>query len=181
MRPLRYSINVTLDGSCDHTAMVPNASTHAHSTAGVARADAIILGRITYQLMEDGWRDPDPDLPPWVAPFAETITRSKKYVVSSTLPSVDWTNAELLTGDLRSRVEELKSQPGDGLAVGGMMLPLALAEWGLIDEYEFIVFPPVAGHGPYLLGGLPASLNLTQVDRFELDDGVAVLRFAPAG
>ena len=180
MRPIRYSINVSLDGCCDHQAMVPTAQTHAHSTAGVARADAIILGRVTYKLMEDGWRELPPDLPAWVEPFAETITSTKKYVVSSTLPSVDWVNTELLTGDLRSRIEELKAQPGGSLAVGGLMLPRALAEWGLIDEYEFIVHPVIVGHGPYLFDGIKTPLNLQLVDRGELDGGISVVTFGPA-
>ena len=86
-------------------------------------------------------------------PFAETIDGAKKYVVSSTLGQVDW-NAELLQGDLEDAVRQLKEEPGDGLAVAGLTLPLALADLRLIDEYEFLVQPILAGHGPTLFAGL---------------------------
>ena len=111
-------------------------------------------------------------------PFAETIDAAKKYVVSSTLESVDW-NAELVQGDLRTAVEELKQQDGEGLATGGLTLPLALAELGLIDDYEFVVHPVVAGHGPTLFAGLHERLQLTLVGRQELKSGAVVLRYQP--
>ena len=82
---------------------------------------------------------------PWMEPFARTIDAAKKYVVSSTLERVDW-NAELVGGDdLGEAVWQLKQEPGEGLFVGGVKLPLALAELGLIDEYEFVVQPTLAG------------------------------------
>jgi dihydrofolate reductase len=86
-------------------------------------------------------------------PFARTIDAAKKYVVSSSLDRVDW-NAELVRGDLREAVQQLKRESGEGLYVGGVQLPLALAELGLIDEYEFVVQPRLAGHGPTLFAGL---------------------------
>src|SRR6185295_15525948 len=92
-------------------------------------------------------------MPVWMEPFARSIDAAKKYVVSSTLDHVDW-NAELLRGDLKTAVQELKQQPGKGIYVGGVQLPLALAELGLIDEYEFVVHPKLAGHGPTLFAGL---------------------------
>ena len=155
MRPLRYSINITLDGCVDHRAGIPDEETHRHATESIAQADALILGRVTYEMMESAWRpsraaEPRPD---WTAPFGRTIDAAKKYVVSSTLEQVDW-NAELVRGDLGEAVRELKREPGDGLYVGGVTLPLALAELGLIDEYEFIVHPRLAGHGPTLFAGL---------------------------
>ena len=76
-----------------------------------------------------------------------TIHAAKKYVVSTTLDPVD-SNAELLRGDLGTAVQQLKREPGRGLSWCGVKLPLALAELGLIDEYEFIVQPRLAGHGP---------------------------------
>ena len=84
---------------------------------------------------------------------------AKKYVVSSTLDRVDW-NAELVRGDLATAVQQLKREPGIGLFVGGVKVPLALAELGLIDEYEFIVHPRLAGHGPTLFAGLPRHVDL---------------------
>lgn len=153
---------------------------HQHATGNIARADALLFGRVTYQMMESAWRTGAPAdwRLPWMEPFAETIDAKKKYVVSSTLERVDW-NAELLRGDLKAAVLALKQEPGYGLATGGLTLPRALAELGLIDEYEFIVHPRLAGHGPTLFAGLPRELDLTLVDRREFRSGAVVLRYAP--
>ncbi len=123
--------------------------------------------------MEAAFRPPDS-----TDPFARAIDGAKKYVVSSTLDRVDW-NAELVRGDLRTAVEELKQQPGKGLGTGGVTLPLALAELGLIDEYEFIVQPVVAGHGPTLFAGLRERLDLKLVGRKELASGAVALQYEP--
>ena len=168
MRPLRYSINVTLDGCCDHRAIVPDEDMHRHAAESIAQADALLFGRVTYEMMEAGWRPfartgARPDwMEPWMEPFARTIDAAKKYVVSSTLEKVDW-NAELVRGDLEKAIQELKREPGKGLFVGGVTLPQALAELGLIDEYEFVVHPRIAGHGPTLFAGLPKHLDLKLV------------------
>ena len=109
-------------------------------------------------------------------PFAESIGAAKKYVVSSTLEQVDW-NAELVRGDLGETVERLKQEPGEGLYVGGVQLPLALAELGLIDEYELIVHPRIAGHGPTLFAGLSEPLDLVLVNRQEFDSGAVSMQY----
>jgi dihydrofolate reductase len=180
VRPLRYSINVTLDGCCDHRAGVPDEETHRHATKTLEQADALLLGRVTYEMMESAWRPPGQmdAMPDWTAPFGRTIDAMKKYVVSSTLDRVDW-NAELVRGDLGEAVQELKREPGNGLLVGGVQLPLALAELGLIDEYEFVVHPRVAGHGPRLLAGLSKAVDLRLVNRLELGSGAAAMRYEP--
>jgi dihydrofolate reductase len=146
MRPLRYSINVALDGCCDHRAIVADEDLHRHAVENFARADALLFGRVTYEMMEAAWRAPAPTgaRPDWMEPFARTIDVAKKYVVSSTLDRVDW-NAELVRGDLGAAVQQLKRESGKGLFVGGVKLPLALTELGLIDEYEFVVQPRLAG------------------------------------
>ena len=142
MRPLRYSINVTLDGCCDHRAIIPDEELHRHAVENLNRADALLFGRVTYEMMEAGFRSPARTgaMPDWMQPFARTINAAKKYVVSSTSNQVDW-NAELVRGDLATAVEQLKQQSGKGLFLGGVKLPLALAELGLIDDYEFVVQP----------------------------------------
>lgn len=184
MRPLRYSINITLDGCCDHLAIVPDDDTHRHATESLQRADALLLGRVTYQMMEEAWRAPAqtgvwPEwIEPWMRPFAHTIDAMKKYVVSSTLDRVDW-NAELVGGDLREAVLGLKREPGAGLLAGGVTLPLALAEMGLIDEYELLVHPRLAGRGPTLLAGLSKPLDLALLDQRERSSGKVVMRYAP--
>ncbi|MET0601553.1 MAG: dihydrofolate reductase family protein, partial [Baekduia sp.] len=144
------------------------------------QADALILGRVTYGMMEEAWRPPGmlAGMPDWMMPFAEAIDPVKKYVVSSTLDKVDW-NAEFLRGDLGQAVQELKDQPGDGLYTGGVTLPLALANLGLIDEYEFVVHPTLAGHGPTLFAGLTKQLDLTLVDRVEFSAGVVAQKYVP--
>jgi dihydrofolate reductase len=179
MRPLRYSINVTLDGCCDHRAIPADEELHRHAAETLAQADALIFGRVIYEMMEAAWRPPALDaLPDWMKPFGRTIDAAKKYVVSNTLARVDW-NAELLRGDLATAVEQLKRQPGNGLLVGGVKLPLALTELGLIDEYELIVHPRLAGHGPALFAGLSKHVDLKLVSRRELASGAVALRYEP--
>ena len=180
MRPLRYSINVTLDGCCDHRAIVPDEELHRHAVEGLERADALLFGRVIYQMMEAAFRSPEQTaaMPDWMQPFARTIGAARKYVVSSTLSHVDW-NAELVRGDLGQVVQRLKQQPGKGLGTGGVTLPLALAELGLIDEYEFIVHPRLAGHGPTLFAGLSKPLDLKLVGRREFRSGAVALRYEP--
>src|SRR5436309_192617 len=146
MRPLRYSINVTLDGCCDHRAMLADEDLHRHAVENIDQADALLLGRVTYEMMEAAWRSPRTGaMPEWTEPFARTIDAAKKYVVSSTLDRVDW-NAELVRGDLAKAVQQLKRESGKGLFTGGVKLPLALAELGLIDESEFVVHPMSGAH-----------------------------------
>jgi dihydrofolate reductase len=180
VRPLRYSINVTLDGCCDHREGTPDEETHRHATEGIERVDALLLGRVTYELMESAWRPPGQleGMPDWMLPFGRTIDATKKYVVSSTLDRVDW-NAELVRGDLEKAVRDLKQEPGKGLGTGGVTLPLALAELGLIDEYDFVVHPTVAGHGPTLFAGLSQRVDLKLVDRREFSSGAVALRYVP--
>lgn len=184
MRPLRYSINVTLDGCCDHRVGIPSEELHRHHAANLERADALLFGRVTYEMMEEAWRQPAtgtwPDwMADWMIPFARTIDGAKKYVVSGSLDRVDW-NAELVQGDVGKAVQQLKAESGEGLYVGGVTLPLALAELGLIDEYEFVVQPIVAGHGPTLFAGLSERLELKLVGRQELRSGTVALRYQPS-
>ena len=123
-------------------------------------------------MMESAWRSPARTgaRPDWMEPFARTIDAAKKYVVSSTLERVDW-NAELVRGDLGKAVQQLKREPGKGLFVGGVKLPLALAELGLIDEYEFVVQPRLAG--------LSKRVDLKLVSRLEFGSGAVAMRYEP--
>lgn len=185
MRPLRYSINVTLDGCCDHQGIVPDEEMHRRAAETIAEADALIFGRVIYEMMETAWRPVAQTgirpswMPEWMVPFAKTIDAAKKYVVSNTLERVDW-NAELVRGnDLEKAVKELKRQPGKGLFTGGVMLPLALAELGLIDGYEFVVHPRLVGHGPTLFAGLSRPIDLKLVSRLEYGSGAVAMRYEP--
>src|SRR5262245_49695080 len=180
MRPLRYSINITLDGCCDHRAGVTDEELHRYWAENLAQADALLFGRVTYEMMEEAWRlsTRAVAMPDWTEPFARTIDAAKQYVVSSTLNQVDW-NAELIRGDLGQAVQQLKQEPGKGLFTGGVTLPLALAELGLIDEYEFVVHPRLAGHGPTLFAGLSKYIDLRLVSRRELGSGAVAMRYEP--
>ena len=184
MRPLRYSINVTLDGCCDHRAIIADEDLHRHAAENLVQADAILFGRVTYEMMEAAWRLPAragarPDwMEPWMQPFARAIDAAKKYVVSRTLSRVDW-NAELVRGDLGQAVQKLKQESGKGLFVAGTKLAQALAELGLIDEYEFIVHPRLAGHGPTLFAGLSKNVDLRLVSWQELGSGAVAMRYEP--
>jgi dihydrofolate reductase len=155
MRPLRYSINLTLDGCCDHRAGSTDEELHRYWAEKLAQAEA-----------------------DWMEPFARTVDAAKKYVVSSTLDRVDW-NAELVRGDLGKAVQQLKRESGRGLFTGGVKLPQALAELGLIDEYEFVVQPRLAGHGPTLFAGLSKRIDLKLVSRLEFGSGAVALRYEP--
>ena len=184
MRPLRYSINITLDGCVDHRVGIPDEELHRRAAENIAQADALLFGRVTYEMMQEAWRPAAgtgawPDwMEPWMEPFARTIDAKKKYVVSSTLERVDW-NAELVRGDLGEAVRRLKQEPGKGLLTGGVKLPFALAELGLIDEYEFVVHPRVVGHGPTLFAGLSKMIDLKLVSRLEYGSGAVALRYEP--
>jgi len=181
MRPLRFSINTTLDGCCDHLCITPDEELHRHHAANLAQADAILFGRVTYQMMEEAWRPTQtgawPDwMDAWMIPFAETIDAARKYVVSTSLAQVDW-NAELLSGDLERKVRKIKEESGKGIFVAGISLAQALTELALIDEYEFVVHPRLAGRGPTLFDGLSKPVDLKLAERFELGSGAVVVRY----
>ncbi len=164
--------------------MIADEDVHRHAAENLARADALLLGRVTYELMEAAWRAPArtgvrPEwMEPWMEPFARAIDAATKYVVSSTLNRVDW-NAELVRGDLGKAVQQLKRESGKGLLVGGVTLPLALADLGLIDEYEFVVQPRLAGHGPTLFAGLSKYVDLKLMSRVEFSSGAVAMRYEP--
>jgi dihydrofolate reductase len=153
---------------------------HRNAVENLEQADALLFGRVTYEMMEAAFRPPARTgaRPDWMESFARTIDAAKKYVVSITLDRVDW-NAELLRGDLEKAVQQLKQEPGKGLLTGGVKLPMALAELGLIDEYEFVVQPRLAGRGPALFAGLSKPIDLRLVSRLEFGSGAVAMRYEP--
>ena len=160
--------------------MLADEDLHRHAVENLVQADALLFGRVTYEMMAAAWRPSarTERRPDWMEPFARTIDAAKKYVVSSTLDRVDW-NAELVRGDLGKAVQELKRESGKGLLVGGVRLPLALAELGLIDEYEFVMQPRLAGHGPTLFAGLSKHIDLRLMSRLEFGSGAVAMRYEP--
>jgi dihydrofolate reductase len=177
MRPLRFSINVTLDGCYDHTVGIADEDLHRNAMEYIAGCDALLFGRVTYEMMLGAWRLPVSwPMPEWMMPFARTIDAAKKYVVSGTLREVDW-NSELVRGDLETFVQQLKQQPGKGIGVGGVQLAMALTELGLIDEYQIVVHPRIVGRGPTLFAGLTKMADLKLVGREEFDSGAVAMRY----
>jgi dihydrofolate reductase len=160
--------------------MIADEDIHRHAVENISQADALLLGRVTYEMMEAAWRlsTRTVAMPDWTEPFARTIDAAKKYVVSSTLDRVDW-NAEFVRGDLVNAVQQLKRESTKGLFTGGVKLPLALAELGLIDEYEFVVHPRLVGHGPTLFAGLSRYVELKLVSQLKFDSGAVAMRYEP--
>jgi dihydrofolate reductase len=114
--------------------MLADEELHRHAVENLAQADALLFGRVTYEMMEAAWRPPQTGArPDWMEPFARTIDAAKKYVVSSTLDRVDW-NAELVRGDVGKAVQRLKQQSGKGLFVGGVSKRMDLK---LVRRLEF--------------------------------------------
>ncbi|MCJ1708530.1 dihydrofolate reductase family protein [Microbacterium sp. VKM Ac-2923] len=183
-QPLRYGINVTLDGCVHHEAGLPtDAESMAFWTDELRRSDSLLYGRVTYQLMESAWRRPESgEWPDWMDPsevaFSEVMDPMRKHVVSTELEAVDW-NASLVRGELGAAVVALKAQSGRGISVGGVRLPTALANLGLIDEFTFVVHPVVAGRGPRLLEGVREQMVSQLVERRELASGATAQRYRP--
>ncbi|MEZ3157603.1 dihydrofolate reductase family protein [Microbacterium sp. BWR-S6Y] len=181
-QPLRYAINVTLDGCCSHEeGLPPDDESVAFWTDELRRSDTLLYGRVTYELMEGAWRRPESgEWPDWMddseVAFAEVMDPMRKVVTSGTLDAVDW-NAELISGDVVNAVRRLKEQAGRGISLGGVRLPVALAAAGLIDEYTFVVHPVIAGRGPRLLEGVDDTLEL--VERREFRSGTIMQRYRP--
>ena len=170
MRPLRYSINVTLDGCCDHHAGVVDEDLHRHAVDNLVQADALLFGRVTYEMMEAPWRPPArTGARPIGCIFARTIDAAKKYVVSTPwIGSIGTRTRARGSGEGRSAAQ---AEVGQGTVRGRREAPQALAELGLIDEYEFVVHPRLAGHGPTLFAGLSKRVDLKLVSRLEFGSG----------
>ena len=184
MRPLRYSINVTLDGCCHHEAgMVPDEESMRYWTAQMERADALLFGRVTYEMMESAWRQPAtgtwPDwMDEWEIPFAETIDRAKKYVVSSTLSGVDW-NAELVQGDLGQSGSAAQAGARRGPVRGWRGPPPGLGGSGTDRRVRV---PRAAGSGGPRADAARRSaerIQLELVHRHEFRSGAVALRYRP--
>ena len=139
---------MTLDGFCDHTAMIADDEMHEHYSELISNAGVLLYGRITYQLMEY-WRTvvktPTGNKP--MDDFAVIMDKIPKIVFSRTLKSVDWKSSKLATKDIKEEVLELRQKAGKDILIGSPGLIVAMTQLGLIDEYQLCVHPVIAGNG----------------------------------
>ena len=164
MRKLIAAINMTLNGFCDHTAMIADDEIHQHYNELLRNADTLIYGRITYQLMESYWptvvKNPTGNKP--TDEFAVIIDDISKIVFSHTLKNVEWKNAKLAKGGIKEEVLELKQQAGKDILVGSPSLIVTLMNLNLIDQFQLCVHPVIVGNG------LPLFKNINDKTIFKL-------------
>jgi dihydrofolate reductase len=181
---LTFSINVTLDGCVDHREGIADDETHDFFTRLMDKAGAMLWGRVTYEMMESFWpavARGDEEAPPAIREWAVKLEAKPKYVVSSTRTDFPWTNSHHLSGDLRTRVQELKNETRAGVLLGSGKLAIELDRLDLIDEYQFLVHPRLVGHGPTLYeSGLPSTRRLDLVSAEPLGNGAVAMRYRPS-
>jgi dihydrofolate reductase len=181
MRKLIAAINMTLDGFCDHTAMIADEEVHQHYNELLGNADTLIYGRITYQLMESYWpsvvKNPTGNKP--MDEFAVLINNISKIVYSRTLKSVEWKNTELKKEVIKEEILELKQQAGKNILVGSPSLIVALMQLDLIDEYQLSVQPIVLGGGLSLFKNVKDRVNLKLLKTKSFGCGAVTLYYEP--
>jgi dihydrofolate reductase len=182
MRKLIAAINMTLDGFCDHTAMIADDELHQHYNEILSNADTILYGRITYQLMESYWpsvvKTPTGNKPE--DDFAVLIDNISKIVFSRTLKKVDWKNVKLAKGGIKEEVLELKQQAGKNILAGSPSLIAAFTQLDLIDEYQLCVHPVILGNGLPLFKNVKDRANLKLVKTKTFGSGAVTLYYEPA-
>jgi dihydrofolate reductase len=165
MRKVVFAINITADGYCSHTDMIPSDEMYGYFTSLLRNADVMLFGRITYQLMVPYWpdvaRNPSADEPE--NEFARVFDSLDKVVFSTTLKQVDGKNMRIVRANVAEEVLALKQQSGKDIFVDSLSIASQLSERGLIDEYHFVVHPVVAGKGPRLFESVKPQ------DRIRLD------------
>jgi dihydrofolate reductase len=178
---LTFSLNVTLDGCCDHREMLADDEMLDHYTQLIAGAGAMLFGRTTYELMEDAWPAVarDEKAPRSMREWARTLEDMPKYVVSASRHDYPWKNTFRVEGDLREAIMRLKEKTPRGILVGSPMLSAALENMGLFDEYRIVVHPVLAGHGPTLFQGLERSRRLEVLSTKHLASGLVALHCRP--
>ena len=178
---LTFSLNITLDGCVDHQAGIADDETHGFFTHLMDENGAMLWGRITYEMMESYWpavARGDEEVPPALRAWAVKLEAKPKYVVSSTRTDFGWTNSHHIAGDLGTSVQKLKDATPAGVLLGSGKLATALDRLDLIDEYQFLVHPRIAGHGPTLYqSGLPSTRWLELIASTPLRNGVVALHY----
>lgn len=186
MRKVIYTINLSIDGCCDHTKMAaPDEDVFEYDIRLVRGADLLVYGRKTYQLMVPYWPDvaKDQSASKSDRDFARAFVSANKVVFSRSLDDAeakkDDKNARVVRTNLRDEILKLKQEPGKDIIVGGVDIPSQLIELGLVDEYHFGISPVIAGAGRRLMEGvnLPEKLRLKLVDSKALPSGWVLLRY----
>jgi dihydrofolate reductase len=182
---LTFCINVTLDGCVDHQEGIADDETHAFFTRLMDECGAMLWGRVTYEMMESYWpavARGDTKASPAVRAWASKLDAKPKYVVSTARSVFPWTNSHHISGNVAAGVQALKDATPAGVLLGSGALATALDSLQLIDEYQFLVHPRIAGHGPTLhQRGLPSTRRLALVSATPLHNGVVAMHYRRAG
>lgn len=184
MRKLIAAMNMTLDGFCDHTAMIADDEIHEHYNELLRNAATLLYGRITYQLMESYWpsvvKNPTGNKP--MDEFAVLIDNISKIVFSRTLKNVDWKNTKLKKDLIKEEVLELKQSHNGGtknIVVGSPSLIVALMQLDLIDEYQLAVHPIVLGSGLRLFKDVRDRVNFSLLKTRTFGCGAVIHYYEP--
>ena len=181
MRKLIAAMNMTLDGFCDHTAMIADEEIHEHYNDLLRNAGTLIYGRITYQLMESYWptvvKNPTGNKP--MDDFAVLIDDIPKIVYSRTLKNVVWKNSTLKKEIAKEEIIALKQQAGKPIAVGSPSLIVALAQLGVVDEYQLAVHPTILGSGLTLFKNIKERIDLKLLKTKTFGCGAVALYYEP--
>ena len=181
MRKIIAALNMTLDGVCDHTVGLPDEGIHNHYTALLNSADAILYGRITYELMTY-WQQflAKPTGKPSSDDFTQAIDRIQKIVFSGTLTETGWDSATLADKPLEALVSDLKKQPGRDILVGSRSLIVQLANLSLVDELQICIYPMLAGSGLMLFDGIKGQSVLRLIGTKTFGSGAVLHCYATA-
>jgi len=178
---LTFSLNITLDGCIDHQEGIADDETHAFFTRLMDENGAMLWGRTTYEMMESYWpavARGDVEMPPTVREWALKLETKPKYVVSTTRTAFPWANSHHVAGDVRAGVQKLKDMNPAGVLLGSGKLAAALDRLELINEYQFLVHPRIAGHGPTLYqSGLPGTRKLELLSAKPLGNGAVAMHY----
>jgi dihydrofolate reductase len=180
MRKVAAGLFISLDGVADSPESSPhkwiNEEIIAWMAAGIAEADAVLLGPRTYLLLAEVWQHQGDDVP-----MARFLNHAPKYVVSSTLDTLAWKPAGLIRGDLRRKLAKLREQPGRNIQVpGSPRLVRSLLRDGLLDELSLAICPVVAGSGLRLFDEIANPVNLKLADSRSFGNGVVGVTYRPA-
>jgi dihydrofolate reductase len=180
MRKVIAAINMTLDGFCDHTAIIPDEEIHHHYTGLLNNAGVILYGRITYQLMQF-WQTllKNPSGEKSMDDFAMAIDKVPKIVFSHTLKNTEWESAKLANRTIEEVVLELKQQSGNDIFVGSRSLIIQLIKLNLIDEFQLMVHPVLAGSGLTLFENINNRTVLKLIKTKTLSGGAVTLYYEP--